>query len=67
MCAYAEAQYKIGNKEIHYEDDFVGISKDINILIKKVDDLAWCEIDDEHHLQRALTQVYPKIKERSSL
>lgn len=67
MCVYAEAQYKVGNKEIHYEDDFVGISKDINILIKKVDDLAWCEIDDEHHLQRALTQVYPKIKERSSL
>lgn len=66
MCDYAEAQYKVGNREIHYEDDFVGISKDINILIKKIEDLAWCEIDDEHHLQRALNQVYPKIKERSS-
>ena len=66
MCSYAQKQYDEDNKEIHYEDDFVGISKDIDILIKKVDGLAWCEIDDEDHLQRALTQVYPKIKERSS-
>ena len=65
MCEYAHSQYEIGKREIHYEDDFVGISKDINILIKKVDDLAWCEIDDEQHLNRALTQIYPKIKERS--
>lgn len=66
MCEYAKSQYDLGNKEIHYEDDFVGISKEVNILIKKVEDLVWCEIDDENHLQRALVEVYPKIKERSS-
>jgi choline kinase len=29
-----------------------------------VEDLAWCEIDDENHLQRALSLVYPKITKR---
>ena len=50
---------------MHYEDAMVGLSGEQDIAIKVIDDLAWCEIDDENHLQRALSIVYPKILERS--
>lgn len=29
-----------------------------------VEDLVWCEIDDEEHLRRARERVYPRIRER---
>jgi len=51
---------------MNYEDALVGASIEHDIFIKVVDDLAWCEIDDENHLQRALNLVYPKILERTS-
>ena len=66
MVAYAEEKYLQGIKDIHYEDAFVGIAATRNITIKIVKDLAWCEIDDEQHLNRALSVVYPKILERSA-
>ena len=66
LVQFAEAKYKQGNKELHYEDGLVGIAPIQNIAIKIVNNLAWCEIDDEQHLQRALTVVYPKIVSRSA-
>ncbi|MDN5204778.1 phosphocholine cytidylyltransferase family protein [Fulvivirgaceae bacterium BMA10] len=60
MCQYCEKIYET-DKSIHYEDAFVGISTVKDIFIKKLPDYAWCEIDDENHLRRALELVYPKI------
>jgi 2-aminoethylphosphonate-pyruvate transaminase len=37
------------------------------IAIRKIDNYAWREIDDENHLEMAITQVYPLIKESESL
>jgi len=51
---------------IDYELGFVGIAKTCPLFVKKVEDLAWSEIDDEDHLRRALQTVYPKIKEREA-
>jgi 2-aminoethylphosphonate-pyruvate transaminase len=62
MALAPEQQYRKGNRAIHYEDAFVAVSEKNNIFVKVIDNLAWCEIDDENHLQRALTMVYPKIK-----
>ncbi|QSE96095.1 phosphocholine cytidylyltransferase family protein [Fulvivirga lutea] len=64
MCDYAMKLYDKGDRSFHYEDDFVGISKTKDIFIKKVEGLAWCEIDDENHLNRALEMVYPLIQQR---
>jgi 2-aminoethylphosphonate-pyruvate transaminase len=61
MVAFSDAQYEKGNKAIHYEDALVGISTKKNIFVKVIDNLAWCEIDDEDHLERALRLVYPRI------
>lgn len=65
MVSFAEKQYNEHDFHIHYEDALVGVSKEVPLHVKVVDDLAWCEIDDPSHLQRALSVVYPKILTRS--
>jgi 2-aminoethylphosphonate-pyruvate transaminase len=66
MVTFANSHFSRGSRMMNYEDALVGASVEHEIFINVVDDLAWCEIDDESHLQRALTIVYPKILERSS-
>ena len=66
MVKFADENYRAGKKEIHYEDALVGISSHKKIKVKIVEDLAWCEIDDEQHLSRALSDVYPKLISRST-
>jgi 2-aminoethylphosphonate-pyruvate transaminase len=65
MVAFSEKHFGEGKKTMHYEDAMVGVCNEQKIAIKVIDDLAWCEIDDEHHLERALSIVYPKIAARS--
>ena len=64
MCSFAEEEYKKGNRAMHYEDALVGIANEHQIHVKVIDDLVWCEIDDEKHLSRAVNIIYPKIKFR---
>lgn len=61
MVMASEQQYEKGKMAIHYEDAFVAVSEKEKIFVKVMDNLAWCEIDDESHLLRALTMVYPRI------
>ncbi|MEP2671426.1 MAG: phosphocholine cytidylyltransferase family protein [Cyclobacteriaceae bacterium] len=65
MVTFAQQQYDENNFNIHYEDAMVGISAQVPLQVKVVEDMAWCEIDDPSHLQRALSIVYPKIIARS--
>ena len=67
MCKFAQQRYEEKDYSIHYEDAMVGASASCNFFVKVVDDLAWCEIDDQTHLDRAQNSIYPKIKERSIL
>ena len=66
MVSFASGHYANGNTLMHYEDALVGSSVDHDIFIKVVKGLAWCEIDDESHLQRALDLVYPRILQRTA-
>lgn len=61
MC---DAFVKLDNPKIDYEYIMVETSKEKPFYVKKVEDLVWCEIDDEDHLQRALEKILPKIKVR---
>lgn len=65
MVSFSETQFAKGKMMMNYEDALVGTSLIHNIHIKVIQDLAWCEIDDENHLRRAVTKVYPKILERA--
>jgi 2-aminoethylphosphonate-pyruvate transaminase len=64
VIAFSEQQYSLGNRAIHYEDVLVGVAQKQNLPVKVINNLAWCEIDDESHLQRALAFVYPEILKR---
>lgn len=64
MASFSETHFRSGNRMLNYEDALVGIAAQHPIHIKVIEDLAWCEIDDENHLQRALTLVYPEITKR---
>ena len=49
--------------KLDYEHAMVAISDECNpIVVRKIDQYPWCEIDDESHLQRALQDVWPRIK-----
>ncbi|MDP4679820.1 MAG: phosphocholine cytidylyltransferase family protein [Cyclobacteriaceae bacterium] len=48
-------------KNWDYEHGFCQILDEHAFFVKKIDDLIWCEIDDENHLKRAKELVYPKL------
>ncbi|MFY0627124.1 MAG: phosphocholine cytidylyltransferase family protein [Reichenbachiella sp.] len=48
-------------KKMKYEYGFNTLSESEDIHIEKHSNLVWCEIDDEHHLNRAINLVYPKL------
>jgi len=62
MASFSEIHFNNGNRMLNYEDALVGVGVQKPIHVKVIPDLFRCEIDDEHHLNRALTMVYPKIK-----
>jgi 2-aminoethylphosphonate-pyruvate transaminase len=64
MASFSETHFKNGNRMLNYEDALVGVAHQQPIHIKVIQDLVWCEIDDENHLQRALTLIYPKIQKK---
>lgn len=66
MCDYAAASLDVRPK-LNYEDALVGISKNINLYVQKLNNFAWCEIDNEHHLFQAKHYVYPIIKAKEMI
>ena len=66
MIRFAEAHFADADLHLHYEDTLVGIARVIDLPVKVVDDLLWCEIDDASHLQRARTKVYPEIYDKEN-
>lgn len=48
-------------KKMKYEYGFNVLSVTEDIHVEKQADLVWCEIDDDHHFQRAVNLVYPKL------
>ncbi len=67
MYAWATRKYDQKEFQLHYEDALVGVSDEMGLFVKVLIDMAWCEIDDASHLDRAVSIVYPKIKEREKL
>jgi 2-aminoethylphosphonate-pyruvate transaminase len=50
----------------HYEDGLNVVADGRDITLLHIPDLAWCEIDDEAHLERARTTVWPRIQVASN-
>lgn len=63
MIESAETKF-LTTRHVDYETDcLVDASKQIPIACPVVDDLLWCEIDDETHLVRAQKEIYPRVQE----
>ena len=65
MCAHAERVFR-ESKHLEYEQALVAAGREMPIDCPVVPDLAWTEIDDEHHLARAQAEIYPRIVEREA-
>ncbi len=65
-CGVMESELSRTPK-LDYEGCLVRVSRGGHpIPVMKIDDLAWCEIDDEGHLERALTRILPTIASREA-
>jgi 2-aminoethylphosphonate-pyruvate transaminase len=63
LCRFAEKEF-LKNTMLDYEYALVGIAKETEIHVQKIDDLIWSEIDDKDQLNRAKNIVYPKLLKR---
>lgn len=54
MCRIFSRQ---GPLDIDYEYVMTHVKKPNDFIVYKIDDLAWCEIDDSNHLMRATSEV----------
>jgi 2-aminoethylphosphonate-pyruvate transaminase len=61
---YEKATEHQKENQLHYEDLLVRVGKTAPIYVHKVPSLLWMEIDDEDHLSRAKTEVYPAIQKK---
>ncbi|MFP6582165.1 MAG: NTP transferase domain-containing protein [Candidatus Hydrogenedentota bacterium] len=62
MCETSEQRFGT-TRHLGYEmDGLISAAQDIPIACPVVDDLVWCEIDDETHLARAREEVYPLVR-----
>jgi 2-aminoethylphosphonate-pyruvate transaminase len=61
MNHYAENNFD-QNPGLDYEHALVGVGRSETIYVHKINGYAWCEIDDQQHLDRARSIVYPLIK-----
>lgn len=54
-------------KKLDYEHALVELAKTDYVYLNKIEDYAWTEIDDEQMLDRALSLIYPKIKQNEKI
>ena len=66
MLEVAERSFS-ATLHVDYEADcIVGAARGVPISCPVVEDLVWCEIDDEAHLTRARGEIYPVVQETDS-
>lgn len=68
MCDVMKRRFD-SEPRLDYEHALVAVAAQTpgRIRVHTVSDLAWCEIDDESHLRRALDQVLPRVRARGSV
>ena len=61
MCAHGERVFRETLK-LEYEQALVAAARETPVRCAVVPDLAWAEIDDASHLERARNRVFPRIE-----
>jgi len=63
MCNFAELTFP-RYPNLDYEQALVGIAKEVELEVLKLEQAAWCKVNNEDHWERAIKIVYPIIKLR---
>lgn len=63
MLDTAEQRFHTTRHSDYEMDGLVSAARDVPISCALVEDLVWCEIDDESHLVRARDEIYPVVQE----
>jgi 2-aminoethylphosphonate-pyruvate transaminase len=66
MCRFAERAFQ-NDRMLDYEYALVGVAARRPLYVKKIEGYVWCEIDDEHHLHRAINHIYPQLQKDDTL
>ena len=66
MCIAAEQRFQTTRHMDYETDGLVAAAQEVPISCAVVEDLMWCEIDDETHLARARSEVYPAVQKRDA-
>jgi 2-aminoethylphosphonate-pyruvate transaminase len=62
MLNVAEQRFQ-STRHMDYETEcLVAAARDVPVACVVVEDLLWCEIDDETHLERAKEAIYPRVQ-----
>lgn len=62
MIDLAEQQFKTSLHMDYETDCLVAAARTVPVSCPVIEDLVWCEIDDETHLSRASDEVYPLVR-----
>jgi len=61
MCGVMEAHLE-SRPKLDYEYALVEVGRRRPVHVLRADGLAWCEVDDIHHLQRATERILPRVE-----
>jgi 2-aminoethylphosphonate-pyruvate transaminase len=62
MLDAAEERFRTTRHMDYETDGLVAAAQDVPISCPVIEDLKWCEIDDETHLARARNEIYPAVQ-----
>jgi choline kinase len=62
MLKAAEERFQTSRHMDYETDGLVAAAQDVLISCPVVEDLVWCEVDDETHLARARNKIYPAVQ-----
>ena len=63
MCVHHKNTHQFPNN-YHYEECISDLSNQHSVKYLLVDDLVWTEIDNPHHYERALNEIWPLLKNK---
>jgi 2-aminoethylphosphonate-pyruvate transaminase len=61
LCRIYEKDF-VNVSGVDYESLLVETSRRHGVFVQRVEGLTWCEIDNEHHFERAINRIFPRIK-----
>ena len=66
MLNAAEQRFRTSRHMDYETDGLVAAAQDVPVSCPVVEDLMWCEIDDETHLAHARSEVYPAVQKKDA-